>query len=379
MRVGASTFIWVSPFSNATLDLIDKVADFGFDLIEICIEDPSTIDTAAIAKRLETARLQATVCGAFGPDRDLSADDAAKRENGLNYLGRCVDIAAELGSPIVAGPMYSATGKTRLLSKPEREAQWRLSIDSMKRASDHASTRDVKLAVEPLNRFETDLLNTVAQAMDWLDRLGRDNVGLLIDTFHMNIEERNIPNAIRLAGDKAFHFHSCANDRGAPGQGSSALARDRRGVQRNQVCRRHGDRGVHARGSRDRASRLDLAALGRKPGRVGSRWTEVPQDDIQRLISCGQDRPRVSSKKDHANAFHHASRRVPSKEPAPLRRSRSPGSKGRRSPHQGFALRHLRDRLAYLPRQFSGAEPAAHHRPRVRGNGGRCRFRRQSR
>ena len=83
MRFGASTFIWVSPFSNASLDLIDKVADFGFDLIEICVEDPSTIDTAAIAMRLEKARIEATVCGAFGPDRDLSADEAAKRENGL--------------------------------------------------------------------------------------------------------------------------------------------------------------------------------------------------------------------------------------------------------------------------------------------------------
>lgn len=218
MRFGASTFIWVSPFSNATLDLIDKVADFGFDLIEICVEDPSTIDTAAIATRLENARIEATVCGAFGPDRDLSADEPAKRENGLNYLARCVDIAADLGSPIVAGPMYSATGKTRLLSKPEREAQWRRSIDSMKRASDHAYEKGVRLAVEPLNRFETDLLNTVAQGMDWLGRLGRDNVGLLIDTFHMNIEERSIPDAIRAAGDKAFHFHGCSNDRGTPGK-----------------------------------------------------------------------------------------------------------------------------------------------------------------
>jgi D-psicose/D-tagatose/L-ribulose 3-epimerase len=218
MRFGASTFIWVSPFSNATLDLIDKVADFGFDIIEICVEDPSTIDTAAIANRLERARIEATVCGAFGPDRDLSADEEAKRENGLSYLARCVEIAAELGSPIVAGPMYSATGKTRLLSKPEREAQWQLSIDSMKRASDRASDRGVKLAVEPLNRFETDLLNTVAQGVDWLGRLDRDNVGLLIDTFHMNIEERNIPDAIRAAGDKAFHFHGCSNDRGTPGK-----------------------------------------------------------------------------------------------------------------------------------------------------------------
>jgi D-psicose/D-tagatose/L-ribulose 3-epimerase len=218
MRFGASTFIWVSPFSSATLDLIDKVADFGFDLIEICVEDPATIDAAAISGRLRKAGIGATVCGAFGPDRDLSADDAATRESGLRYLARCVDIAADLGSPIVAGPMYSATGKTRLLSAPEREAQWQLSIDSMKRASDHASKKGVKLAVEPLNRFETDLLNTVAQSMDWLGRLGRDNVGLLLDTFHMNIEERNIPDAIRLGGDKVFHFHGCSNDRGTPGK-----------------------------------------------------------------------------------------------------------------------------------------------------------------
>lgn len=218
MRFGASTFIWVSPFSNATLDLIDKVADLGFDLIEICVEDPATIDTAKIAKRVDRARIQATVCGAFGTDRDLSADEADRRENGLNYLARCVEIAVDLGSPVVAGPMYSAVGRTRLLSNVEREAQWRLSIDSMKRASDHALSKGVKLAVEPLNRFETDLLNTVEQAMNWLGRLDRDNVGLLIDTFHMNIEERSIPDAIRLASGKAFHFHGCSNDRGTPGK-----------------------------------------------------------------------------------------------------------------------------------------------------------------
>jgi D-psicose/D-tagatose/L-ribulose 3-epimerase len=218
MRFGASTFIWVSPFSNATLDLIDKVADLGFDLIEICIEDPSAIDAPAIARRLASARIGATVCGAFGPDRDISSDEAGKRENGLAYIARCVDIAVDLGSPFVAGPMYSATGKVRLLTKSEREAQWALSIESMKRASDHAGSRGIQLAVEPLNRFETDLLNTVEQAMDWLGRLGRENVGLLLDTFHMNIEERDIPDAIRLAGEKVFHFHGCANDRGTPGR-----------------------------------------------------------------------------------------------------------------------------------------------------------------
>ena len=218
MRFGASTFIWVSPFSNDTLDLIDKVADFGFDIIEICVEDPATIDTAAIAKRVEKAGIRALICGAFGPDRDISSDEAEKRESGHAYLRRCVDMAFELQSPVVSGPMYSAVGKTRLLSRTEREAQWALSVENMKRAADYAQAKGIKLAVEPLNRFETDLLNTVEQSMDWLGRIDRDNVGLLLDTFHMNIEERSIPDAIRRAGKKVFHFHGCANDRGTPGR-----------------------------------------------------------------------------------------------------------------------------------------------------------------
>ncbi len=218
MRFGASSFIWVSPFSNHTLDLIDKVADFGFDLIEICVEDPQTIDVAAIVARLEKTGIKATICGAFGPSRDISSDDESVRRQGLAYIQTCIDIAAAVGSQIVAGPMYSAVGKTRLLSPAEREHQWALSVESMKAASDMAAAKHVKLAVEPLNRFETDLLNTVEQALDWLGRIGRENVGLLVDTFHMNIEERDIPAAIRMAGPKIFHFHGCANDRGAPGK-----------------------------------------------------------------------------------------------------------------------------------------------------------------
>src|SRR5688572_30340017 len=103
MKFGASTFIWASPFSNATLDLVDKIAELGFDLIEVCVEDPSTIDTAAIRKRIDNAGIGATVCGAFGPDRDMSADDADTRRNAIAYVKRCADIAAELGADIVVG------------------------------------------------------------------------------------------------------------------------------------------------------------------------------------------------------------------------------------------------------------------------------------
>ena len=219
MKFGASTFIWVSPFSNATLDLTDKVREMGFDILEICIEDPRTIEPRSILQRLEKTGVQALICGAFGPDRDASSDNPAVRGQAVNYINKCVDFARELRSPIVAGPMYSAVGKTRLLSKDERGKQWEFAIESLQKAADYASEREVKLAIEPLNRFETDLINTVDQGLELVNRIARPNVGLLLDTFHMNIEEKHLGTAIRQAGSHLFHFHTCENDRGTPGSG----------------------------------------------------------------------------------------------------------------------------------------------------------------
>jgi len=218
MKFGASTFIWASPFSNATLDLVDKVADLGFDLIEVCVEDPSTIDTAAIRKRIEKAGIGATVCGAFGPDRDMSADNAETRRNAIAYVKRCADIAGELGANIVVGPMYSAVGRTRMAEPAERKAQRGLAADSIREAADHAEKIGVRLAIEPLNRFETDMINTVDQGIALVEEIGRKNVGLLLDTFHMNIEEKDIPAALRRAGKHIFEFHACSSDRGTPGE-----------------------------------------------------------------------------------------------------------------------------------------------------------------
>ncbi len=218
MKFGASTFIWTSPFSNRSLDLVDKVKDLGFDLIEVCVEDPSTIDAAAIRNRLAAVGIGATVCGAFGPDRDLSSDDPRVRENGITYLKRCVDIAVNLGARSVVGPMYSAVGRTQMVEQDIRRAQRRLAAESIRIAADHAAPEGIRLGIEPLNRFETDLINTVEQGLVLLDEIDRANVGFLLDTFHMNIEEKSIPSAIRAAKGRIVEFHACSSDRGTPGE-----------------------------------------------------------------------------------------------------------------------------------------------------------------
>ena len=162
--------------------------------------------------------MKSTVCGAFGPERDISSDDGRVRANAMAYLKRCIEISAALGSPSVVGPMYSAVGKTRLLDPPERAAQGKLAAAGLREAADFAADRGIKLGLEPLNRFETDLINTVDQGLRMLDEIGRSNMGLLLDTFHMNIEEKDIPAALRRAKGRIVEFHACSSDRGTPGE-----------------------------------------------------------------------------------------------------------------------------------------------------------------
>lgn len=225
MQFGANSFIWVSPFdSSKHLSLLDKVQSMGFDVIEIAVEEPSLIDVNELKPALETCGLSAIVCGAFGPDRNLSSADAATRQNARAYLRWCIDAASALGgspahSPLVTGPMYSAVGKARLETAALREAEWQRAVEELRAMSAYAGERGVKLAFEPLNRFETDMVNVVSQGLDLIEAVDSPHLGLHLDTFHMHLEEKDSGAAIRQAGERLFHVHACENDRGVPGSG----------------------------------------------------------------------------------------------------------------------------------------------------------------
>lgn len=217
--LGLSTFILASPFSDSDGDAFRKVADFGYDVIEVCVENPALLTAEAIRRAASETGLQVGVCGAFGPDRDLSNEDPEGRAAGVAYVKTCVDLAQAVGSPHVAGPMYATTGKTRMLSPAGRRQQRAWAAESIREAADYAAERGVRLAIEPLNRFETDMVNTTEQGLELCELVGRPNVGLLVDTFHMNIEEKSLAAAVRLAGSRVFHVQVSENDRGAPGSG----------------------------------------------------------------------------------------------------------------------------------------------------------------
>lgn len=223
MKYGANSFIWASPFSTAqSISLLTKVKVLGFDAIEIACEDPALVDVRTLKDALKGVGLQGIICGAFGPDRDLSSADPAVSQNAETYIRWMVDAAAEIGSPVVIGPLYASVGKAHPDTEAGARAEWERSISRMRPLAEYAGAHGVKLAIEPLNRFETDLINVAQQALEYCDAVGSPHLGLHLDTFHMHIEESNSAAAIRAAGPRLFHLHASENDRGVPGAGQVA-------------------------------------------------------------------------------------------------------------------------------------------------------------
>jgi D-psicose/D-tagatose/L-ribulose 3-epimerase len=134
-----------------------------------------------------------------------------------DFLRCCIDSAARLGAPVVGGPMYSAVGRKWRLETDERRATIERLTEALRPVVDHAGEHGVRLALEPLNRYETSLVTTAEQGLEVVEAMGSPVLGLLLDTYHMNIEEKSPADAVRLAGRHLFHVHASASDRGAPG------------------------------------------------------------------------------------------------------------------------------------------------------------------
>ena len=138
-------------------------------------------------------------------------------ESTQKYVRAAVDMAARAGARTLAGPIYSPVGKTWPMDASERATTVRRLVENLRPVADHAAERGVTLALEPLNRFETSFMNTAEQVLEVVDRVASPALGVLLDTFHMNIEEHDPAAAIRLCKGHLAHFHACGCDRGAPG------------------------------------------------------------------------------------------------------------------------------------------------------------------
>jgi D-psicose/D-tagatose/L-ribulose 3-epimerase len=217
MRLGINTFLFTSPFTNDSTKLFRQFKKWGFDTVEIPIEDPAHIDPAHVKKELDKNGLVCgSVCACMGPDRDLRGTPE-NQQTSLNYLRTVLDQMVVLDCPSLIGPVYSSVGRADAVPAAEYKKQWQTVVRHLKTLSKYAQEHGRQICLEPLNRFETDFINTCDQGLKMIRDVNSPALKLHLDTFHMNIEEKHQGDAIRKAGKLLGHFHACGSDRGTPG------------------------------------------------------------------------------------------------------------------------------------------------------------------
>lgn len=220
MKFGVNAWVWAAPVTTEVLEeLVPHVSEIGYDIIEVPVEEPGAINYSLIGDLIEENGLDVTVCAAMGPDRDLIHPDEAIRDNGVAYVQHCIDATQALAGTNLAGPLYSAVGRVWQATPEQRERETALLVEQLTGLANYAADRGVVLCIETLNRFETSFINLASQLVEVLDQVDHPNCQAHLDTFHMNIEEKSLGDAIRTVGPRLHHFHSCENDRGAPGSG----------------------------------------------------------------------------------------------------------------------------------------------------------------
>ncbi len=217
MKLGIHAYAWCSQWTNETLDLIDRVKNLGLDFIELPLMCLDTFDTGAVRSRLEAVGLDSVTSTVLTAETDITSDDPEVRQHGVRYLEECVRASAAVCAESFSGVIYSQHVKG-LPTRPGEE-QWERSAESLRPAVRLGEQLGVVLAVEPVNRYESCLVNTCDQALYLIERVGEDNLKVHLDTYHMNIEEKSFYDATQAAGNRLVHYHLCENDRGIPGTG----------------------------------------------------------------------------------------------------------------------------------------------------------------
>jgi D-psicose/D-tagatose/L-ribulose 3-epimerase len=217
MRFGINTFLFTSPFTNESTKLFPQFKKWGFQTVEIPVEDPSHIDPAYVKSQLDKHGLVCgSVCACMGGGRDLRGTEEAQK-NGLDYMMKLIDQMVALDCPSLIGPVYSEVGRADAVPEAEYKQQWKTVVKHLKTLCKYAEKNGKQVCMEPLNRFETDFMNTADQALKMVKDVNSPALKIHLDTFHMNIEEKDQGKAIRKVGKLLGHFHACGSDRGTPG------------------------------------------------------------------------------------------------------------------------------------------------------------------
>jgi D-psicose/D-tagatose/L-ribulose 3-epimerase len=217
MKIGVSAFAWTTQLNQTHLGLLPDLREHGLDGFEIPMFDPADLDAAAIRRAFEAAGMDCTVCAILPEGINPISPDGSVRKKSIAHLARCVETAAELGAHLLGGPLFAPIGYLPGRRRTRDECTW--AMECFRELGDTLDANQVTLSIEPVNRSETFFLNTGAEAKALCEAVSHPRIGVTIDTFHANIEEKNIAAAVRDLGPHLKHIHASENDRGLLGSG----------------------------------------------------------------------------------------------------------------------------------------------------------------
>ncbi len=217
MKIGISAFAWTARFDRSHLDLLPSIKQIGLDAIEIPMFEPTTLPIAEIKEACRTHDLECTVCAILPRQVNPISTQPETRKRAIEHLVQCVEASAAMGARIIGGPLFAPIGYLPK-HRPSRK-EWTWAVEAFRALESVLDANNMTLSIEPVNRSETFFLRTAAEARQLCESIGNPRIGVTVDTFHANIEERSIPEAIRLLGHHLKHIHASENDRGLLGTG----------------------------------------------------------------------------------------------------------------------------------------------------------------
>jgi D-psicose/D-tagatose/L-ribulose 3-epimerase len=217
MKFGMNLLLWTGELNESMLPVLESLKTMGYDGVELPLFNLD-LDYAAWGRRLDDLGLERTAVTVRGVEDNPISPDAAVRALGVEHNRRALDCCRAAGATALVGPYHSALGY--FTGQGPTDDEWKWGVESMQQVAEHAGSVGVTLGLECLNRFECYLLNTHADSARFVREVGHPHCRAMYDTFHANIEEKSIPDAIRACADVLCHVHISENDRSTPGTGN---------------------------------------------------------------------------------------------------------------------------------------------------------------